>query len=230
MSEDWPVPDAPVAAPRLTAPMRGRVLVLAPHPDDESIGCGGVLALHARQGDPVLVAVLSDGARGDPAGFYRGVDYVGLRQAQTRAGLGCLGLTDVEFLSLPDAHLSEVAGLPDALGERIGRFRPDVIYAPSPWETHPDHWAAAHALQRALKKLEVRPAWWAYEVWTPVLATHLVDIGPVWAQKQSAIACHASELRYVDYRPHVEGLARYRTLHAAGVERAEAFRVMARLS
>lgn len=222
----WPFPASPPPPPQLTAPPAGSVVVLAPHPDDETLGCGGVLALHTRRGDAVLVAVLADGAAGDPDGVYQGQDYVGLREEETRKALSCLGVTDVEFLRFPDGCLADADGLERSLAGLLRRVRPDVVYAPSPWETHPDHWATARALGRVLAAHDQRPTWWAYEIWTPLLASHLVDVEPVWEQKRRAILCYESQLRYVDYLVRVEGLARYRTLHALTLARAEAFRLM----
>ena len=73
-----------------------RVLVIAPHPDDEVLGCGGVLALHAMRGDRVRVVVLTDGAAGGDAEA---------REAETRAAATVLGLEQVEFLGLEDGGL-----------------------------------------------------------------------------------------------------------------------------
>ena len=218
--------DFPPPVPLLVEPPSGSVLVLAPHPDDESIGCGGVLALHARRGDPVLIVTLTDGAAGDPDGLYDGRDYRELRENETRQALGCLALHDVEFLRLPDGRLAQAAELDRAIADVVRRVRPDIVYAPSPWETLADHWAAARALERVLQAGEGGPAWWAYEIWTPLVASHIVDIGSVWEQKRRAILCYQSQLRYVDYLERVEGLARYRTLHAPALARAEAFRLM----
>lgn len=182
--------------------------------------------MHARRGDRVLVAVLTDGATGDPDGVYQGQDYVGLREREAREALSCLGVADIEFLRFPDARLGEADGVERSLAGLIHRFRPDLVYAPSPWETHPDHWAAARAVSRVLQEDGRPPMWWAYELWTPLVASHLVDIGSVWEQKRRAILCYESQLRYVDYLVRVEGLSRYRTLHAPALARAEAFRAM----
>ena len=57
-----------------------RVLVLAPHPDDETFGCGGSLALHAEAGDPVKVVFLTNGAAGEASGKTDKGQYVKLRQ------------------------------------------------------------------------------------------------------------------------------------------------------
>lgn len=172
------------------------------------------------------VAVLTDGAAGDPDRFYDIGEYVALRERETREALACLSLGEVEFLRFPDGRLDQAGELETSIADLIRRLRPDVIYAPSPWETLSDHWAAARALARVLQTGERGPAWWAYEIWTPVVATHIVDIGAVWEQKRRAILCYQSQLRYVDYLERVEGLARYRTLHAPALNHAEAFRLM----
>ena len=79
--------------------LRGeRLLVLAPHPDDEVIGCGGLVALHLREGRRVRVVVATDGGEaGEPAE----------RQRESRAALASLGNAEIEFLNLPDRHLAE---------------------------------------------------------------------------------------------------------------------------
>src|SRR5437763_11246305 len=113
--------------------LRGeRLLVLAPHPDDEVIGCGGLVALHLREGRRVRVVVATDGAA---AGDAR------QREAESRAALASLGAAEVEFLRLPDRALAdaESGGFAAALRE----LRPDLIAVPSPIEIHPDHVALA---------------------------------------------------------------------------------------
>ena len=77
---------------------RGRVLVFAPHPDDEVAGPGGVLALHARAGDPVRVIVSTDGTSGDPDGRFDRAAYAEMRHAESRAGLRFVGVDDVELV------------------------------------------------------------------------------------------------------------------------------------
>src|SRR6185295_3505842 len=88
-----------------TAPPAGRVLVLAPHADDETIGCGGAIALHVAQGDPVAIAIATDGMRGDPDGRFAGSDYRELRRSEARAAAGALGAPPPELWDLADQGL-----------------------------------------------------------------------------------------------------------------------------
>src|SRR5256885_127055 len=100
--------------------LRGeRLLVLAPHPDDEVIGCGGLVALHLREGRPVHVVVCTDGAQaGDGA----------QREAESRTALAMLGDATIEFLRFPDREL-ENAGELDArhAAATAGRIRRGVL-------------------------------------------------------------------------------------------------------
>src|SRR5262245_30184806 len=90
--------DAPLPYPETwLAPPAGPVLVVAPHPDDETIGCGATLALHARRGDTVHVVVVTDGELGDPRGLFARDDggagsYVELRRDECRRALQALGV------------------------------------------------------------------------------------------------------------------------------------------
>src|SRR6266704_639393 len=99
--------------------LRGeRLLVLAPHPDDEVIGCGGLVALHLREGRKVRVVVANDGGQaGEPAE----------RQRESRAALASLGDADVEFLNFPDRGLAQSSGFAAALRDIMVDFRPDLI-------------------------------------------------------------------------------------------------------
>src|SRR2546421_223034 len=117
--------------------LRGeRLLVLAPHPDDEVIGCGGLVALHLREGRRVRVVVATDGAQaGDGA----------QREAESRAALASLGSAEIEFLHFPDRQLAASAGFPAALLDILRDFKPDLVAVPSAIEIHPDHLVLARA-------------------------------------------------------------------------------------
>ena len=199
------------------------VLVLAPHPDDETIGCGGALALHRAHGDPVKVLVLTDGARAEGPDAM-GADYIALREREARAALAVLGIEEVEFWRLPDRGLTvepaNVAGLAEALQE----YRPTLLYLPSPLEPHPDHAVAAQLVWAALREARIPTTLCLYEVGLPIRPNVLVDITPVLSQKERALACYASQLKLNDYRSKILGLNRYRSYTLpAEVTHAEAF-------
>lgn len=211
------------------APPKGRVLVLAPHPDDEILGCGGVIALHRDQGDPIRILFLTDGSAGDPAGYYPADQYVAIRRAEARQACAVLGVTDLLFWDLPDGKLTTVSDLADRLLDAVRSFDPDTLYYPSGQELHPDHWAAGVAIEDLHRDgLLAAPAY-AYEVWTAIQPTHVIDIASGLVRKESAMAHYPSQLRYNDYRPKILGLNAYRSLFLppGQARHAEAFRRLA---
>jgi LmbE family N-acetylglucosaminyl deacetylase len=213
-------PEPPIV---LTAPPSGRVLVLVPHPDDESLGCGGAVALHRRQGDPVRIVFATGGGAGDPLGHYAGSDYVAIRREEARRAAEVLGASDLVFWNYDDGKLAEARDLADRVGTLLASERPDLIYRPSIREIHPDHWALGVAVARALQRHAGAPTAFAYEIWATVQPTHVLDITGVWDLKRKAVEQHQSQLRYNDYLHMVAGLNAYRTIHVPSARYVEAF-------
>src|SRR3954463_1880746 len=111
--------------------LRGeRLLVLAPHPDDEVIGCGGLVALHLRERRKVNVVVATDGAQAGGAAE---------REVECRAALATPGHATIEFLRFPDRKLADAPELDDRISAILREWKPDLIAVPSPLEIHPDH-------------------------------------------------------------------------------------------
>ena len=202
------------AIPYEPARLRGeRLLVLAPHPDDEVIGCGGLVAQHLRENRAVRVIVATDGAQaGDAA----------TREEESRRGLGRLAVVpgetglSLEFLRFPDRGLDDaVAG---RLREEVAAFRPDLILVPGPVEIHPDHVALSRAFCELVQRdatlfAELAPARVAfYEVSAPLRPNALVDITDVAEAKYAAIAEHHSQLGVRDYTSYARGLNAYRAM------------------
>ncbi len=159
------------------------MLCIAPHPDDELIACGGVLAMHAARGDAVRVVILSRVA--DPV-------LAKVRAGECRAGLDVLGVEDLCFLEEADGELCESESLEAALRAEIERFRPELIYAPSPFELHPDHRAAFDCLARIGFSLpDTRALLWGVN--SPAPRDLLIDITPQIDIKTRALAAHRSQ-------------------------------------
>jgi LmbE family N-acetylglucosaminyl deacetylase/glycosyltransferase involved in cell wall biosynthesis len=190
--------------------LRGeRLLVLAPHPDDEVIGCGGLVALHLRERRKVHVVVATDGAQaGDAA----------QRQSESRTALASLGDATIEFLRFPDRNLADARELDDRISEILREWKPDLIAVPSPLEIHPDH----VALSRAFCDLIARDASLFadlgvarvafYEVSAPLRPNALVDITSVADVKYAAIEMHTSQSAMRDYTSYARGLNTWRTM------------------
>ncbi|HEY8723852.1 MAG TPA: PIG-L deacetylase family protein [Gaiellaceae bacterium] len=176
------------------------LVVIAPHSDDESIGCGGVLAL----ADRASVLLLT----GDES-----------RRAEAQEALEVLGVTDLECLEFRDGRLGEEAELSKRLEESIAARAPGTLLIPYPLDRHRDHVAAARAVASAPPDCEL----WCYEVWTPLDPNRLVDITDVAEAKRAAIERHRSQLERHAYADAALGLNAYRALLAPPARFAEAY-------
>jgi N-acetylglucosamine malate deacetylase 1 len=201
-----------------------KVLVLAPHPDDESIGCGGTICLHASQGHRVTVAFLTSGELG--LKHLARDDAWRIREREAELAAGVLNVSSLAFLRLPDWYLGEhVDDAAVSLRTVMEGETPDLVYAPHGGEWHPDHRAALHVLRDALAKTELStPMIRTYEVWTPLAEhTHVEDVSAVMSRKMRAVRCYESQLRGFRYDRAVRGLNSYRGELAARTRYAEVF-------
>jgi len=199
----------PYAASNLTGK---RVLSLAPHPDDETIGCGGSLALHIQAGDSVKVIFLTNGAKGDSKGKVDKDEYVALRRMEAVEACKCLGITDIEFWGYEDRALAGSKGKLSRIRDLLNDFKPELVYVPSPLEFHPDHRAAALLLQDAIVSCKSDFDVACYEANQPLRVNVLVDITPVLDMKRKAIECYQSQLREMPYGEICLSLNRFRSL------------------
>ncbi|MEQ8200634.1 MAG: PIG-L family deacetylase [Syntrophomonadaceae bacterium] len=143
------------------APLPGqRILVFAPHPDDESIAVGGYLYTCHEVGAQVEVVLVTDGNR-------RGLR--DKRYQEFKAAASHLGLetTDLRFWNYPDGRLSASLGpLTDQVREEISSFQPQIVVYSNRADRHPDHATLGAAVEKVLGegKLEVQPVGYAYLV------------------------------------------------------------------
>jgi len=203
-------------------PEPGPVCLFAPHADDEVLGAGGTLALHAAQGDAVAVVVAFDGRLGLPDGADPKQ-----RRDEARAALAHLSVDDVRFLAHPEGHVPTRAEFDAAVDEVAGLVRalaPATIYAPWHGEHHLDHHVLARVVRAALFEVDFAGRAFGYEVWTPLVPTHVVDVEPVIERKRSALFEYRSQLASTDLVHTALGLAAQRSLYVPGSRWAEAFR------
>lgn len=186
------------------------VLVVAPHPDDEAIGCGGTLRLHANKGDVVHIVFLTSGEAG---GHGRdAAETARVREREARRAGAILGAASLEFWHEPDGALRARRQLVERLAARIAALRPAVVYAPHEREQHPDHRAAARAVRRAAAAIGRRsPDILLYEVWTPIeRMDEIVDVTSQTAVKRRAIRAYRSQCAVLRFDEASLGLARWR--------------------
>ncbi|QKQ99072.1 PIG-L family deacetylase [Metallosphaera tengchongensis] len=120
-----------------------RVLVVTPHPDDETFCCGGSILNHLRRGDEVYVDVVTDGRYGSPDQQLRGSEeLVRIRTREIECALSVLGVdkANVRYLGFEDGRVkSRRREAQEALRWRIKELSPEIVYSPVPFDMHDDH-------------------------------------------------------------------------------------------
>ncbi len=165
---------------------------MAPHPDDEVLGCGGTLRRLADVGAHVLVVVMG---RGD--GGVDGTAAVERREAECSAACTLLGAQPPRFLRIPSETLRDDPAAAGAkLTEAVGPGSIDLLLVPAPFERHPTH--AACLLAALLGGTRSQSAQvWGWGVWDALpLAPGVVeiDISDVRKEKTRALAAHRSQM------------------------------------
>lgn len=221
------------------------ILVIAAHPDDEVLGCGGTIARSSADKHDVHIAILGEGIssrhgrRDDaPASELQKL------RADARAAAAAMGARSVVFGGLPDNRFDQVALLDvvKQVEEWVGTFRPDAIYTHHPGDLNIDHGVTFRAVLTATRPgaspvmvqdiyaFEVPSSTeWAFQRIEPVFRPNVfVDVTASLEQKITAMDCYGSERREA---PHPRSASVLRAAAArwgsvAGVPAAEAFELI----
>src|SRR2546428_12448192 len=204
------------------------VLVIAPHPDDESIGCGGTICLHADRGDRVASVLLTSGEMG-LSDLSEG-DARHVRELESEDAAGILGISSVTFLRRPDQHLEQdTLHAAQALKPILEREKPEIIYLTHERDFHRDHRASVSIVQTAVRASGIAtPALLGYEVLTPLTEfDRAEDISAVIGRKLKAVCAHGSQVGQFRYDRALRAMNRFRGVMAGGGRRAGGFSVCA---
>jgi LmbE family N-acetylglucosaminyl deacetylase len=184
-----------------------RVLIVAPHPDDESIGCGGLIAVLANRGVHINVVIVTDGSGSHPnSSKYPPSRLAPLRAREAMQALGILGVDarNVWFCGLHDRFVPvrDTPGFELELTNAsalLRRFGPATVVIPSVRDTHGDHQATAEIWNAAIFRTKTPPRVIEYIIWRaadsddnfrPSLALDITSFLPL---KRQAIATHRSQ-------------------------------------
>lgn len=192
---------------------RRTTLIVAPHPDDETIGAYGLIARLRRRGVPVRVVVVADGAASHPGSIaWPRARLVAERRRETRLVLRRIGVmaANIRFLGLPDGAVdADVHGV--ALACAIRRTRPGLIALPDPADAHEDHRAVASIARRTATPGARRLY---YLVWPErgarlPRATHRLPLGPARAAKRAAILGYRTQCGAITDDPRGFAISRH---------------------
>lgn len=179
-----------------------KILIIAPHADDESLGCGGLLLKYGKQCD---VVVLTDGSK---CGYPDEKEIINIRQKEFENAMKYAEVDNYCNLMIEDQkvqyNLDKLAELP------LHKY--DYVFVPNTHENHPDH-SCLYKEVRKLLCFSVKTKIAGYEVWTPVVNPNsYIDISDIIDKKAKLISMYESQLKNRDYTNKMIALNRYRGL------------------
>lgn len=215
-----------------------RVLCLAAHPDDETLGAGGTLARHAAAGDALrlVVATVAFTPRWTE-------EVIARKRDECLAAAEILGVGDVRFLGFRTMHLNALPAieLNAAVADELADFAPDVIYAPPCDDLNRDHAVLFEAAQVAARPggVDSSPELLSYEIPTTARcnlpgrwhANTYVDISDALEKKLSAMEQYRTELREPPHPRSIESIRAFARERGAAIGRnfAEAHMLVRRI-
>lgn len=198
------------------------VLIVAPHPDDETLGCGGAIAMLRSLNCDVRVLVISNGTLSHPnSQKYPAPMLQALRESETLEALTKLGVNpdEVTFCGLQDGSIStQYISAIASCSAYLREIAPQIIFLPWRYDPHPDHRATSKLIHTALDNLDLSPRIIEYPIWdwdpqqqgkgekdsstayssfpTPPekVTSWRLDIAAVVKLKQQAVACYRSQI------------------------------------
>lgn len=196
-----------------------KILVIAPHPDDETLGCGGTIARLTAMGAKVKIVLCTDDALE--------VEGKSVRLEEFQLAINQLGHSQVFYMGEKDGTLKvNSERIESKLSHLISKEEIDWIFIPYILDVNEDHKAVANSIGKCLKgvkKINVA----MYEVWTPILYPNLyIDITDTYTSKEKAVKCYKTQEIIYGIKEKVEGLDHLRTnlLMKKGYRHVEAFK------
>jgi LmbE family N-acetylglucosaminyl deacetylase len=186
-----------------------RILVIAPHPDDETLGAGGTIARHVVDGDEVHVAIVT-GQGADPHPLWPQADW-DVDRAEAVAAMEVLGVEHLHFAELPAAMVADqpTYRVNGAIGTLVEAIEPTILYVPFRYDLHKDHrevfyaasvaWRPTTAAGRGIRQVfcyetQSETHWNAPYLEAGFLPNAWVDISAHLDTKLRALECYATEI------------------------------------
>jgi LmbE family N-acetylglucosaminyl deacetylase len=196
-----------LATPLGDEELRRSAMVFAPHPDDETLGCGGTILRKRRSGAAMRIVFMTDGAASH-ADLTSRAELRMMRQREALDAVEVLGLgpAQVSWLGFPDGELGQWrADAVTRVSELLQRFRPEQLFLPYARGEHSDHVATHAIVYEAVGRVGLAATLLEYPVWSwrywPAKVRFLrelrtsVAVQEVLAQKRSALERHVSQMR-----------------------------------
>ncbi|MDD2585110.1 MAG: PIG-L family deacetylase [Syntrophomonadaceae bacterium] len=213
------------------------IMVFAPHPDDDIIGCGGSIAQHVKKGNKVSIVYMSSGDAGSLQ--YDKKQLAEIREQEASRAAEVLGVKDIIFLRNPDGYIDYNRDNLIQLTSIIRTKKPDTVYVPHAQDCVQDHITTHKLVVEACNR--AAGPWFqecsgqpcpinnilGYEVWTPLpKVSYVEDISDFMELKIAALRMHVSQLADINYDEAIKGLNRYRGMMTRRGNYCECFEII----
>lgn len=214
-----------------------RIMVFAPHPDDDILGCGGSIAWYAGQGHEITTVYMTSGEAGSLT--CPGNTLAAIRENEACQASLLLGVKETIFLRNPDGFLEYNRDNLISIMILLRDKKPHAVYLPHPADGNQDHRITSSLVLDACRRAsgpwfqECGSMPWevktilAYEVWTPLQeVSYIEDISSCMELKLNALRLHSSQLQDIQYDEAIQGLNRYRGIMSGKGQYCECFQVL----
>lgn len=191
-----------------SASEKDKILIIAPHPDDEILGCGGIIKKFLSSSIQVEILLLTDGS-----GEIHRKTLSQVRKNEFNSALFDMGNISNVCLEFPDGELDKYfKQLVDAMVEYFKKNQPRIIFVPYILDYNIDHRISNYALTEVFKKIKFINSYIAmYEIWTPIIyPNHYINITKEFGAKYTALKCYETQEKYYRILEKVELLNKLR--------------------
>ena len=200
---------------QLVVPEDKKILIIAPHPDDEIFCCSSILMNYAKQCDVVL---LTYGEKGNRIWSKRRTAEV--RKEEFRRVMNCFNIHKCFELKLPDGNVEEKS----SMLRRIPYWQYDYIFLPNRYDSHNDHSCVYSVVSKEVHKRKWKGKLFEYEMWGMLRRpSHYIDITDKIDRKKELMALYKSQEMYVDYCSRILALNYFRAIEVPPAGYIECF-------
>lgn len=215
------------------------IMVFAPHPDDDLIGCGGSIAKHVKSNNSVSIVYMTSGDAGSLKYNKGELSEIREKEAENAAKMIGVDKNSLFFLKNPDGYLEYNRNNLVTLINLIRDKKPNIVYVPHEKDAHKDHMKTNELVLESLNRAsgpwfqECKGQPWsvgtilAYEVWTPLQEfQYSEDITDFIELKIKALGEHKSQIEGIKYDEAIKGLNMYGGIMAGNGKYCERFQVL----
>ena len=196
-----------------------KILVVAPHADDEVIGCGAAIDHFVRNGAQVTVLIVTQESERSISKQY---DYTpNERVIESQRAKKVLGYQKLVYFNFPELGLEDSTAIQADFGQQlqelIAQIKPNAVFIPNEKEMHPDHKVIGNVARSVIAASKKQGRFkflhylLIYEVWGPVFMNSFLKVTPTAKRKKKrSIDCYASQLSSVDYNQIMEFVGKRR--------------------